>query len=185
MVSGYIQALLQRTCCLDNYILKCLLINRPVCNIVWFSRNPPSPSPPYLRATMKRLPLERESTSLLLASRRYALPLERPEHIVFLWFKHLSVVIPTRCLLERVSTLFGKPGSCSTKSLQHLCSLFLLRTPSSIWIWIRNISEGLRQWQSLCMMRLALAPNKARKKPFCKHNRGMGKLPPTEVSKIC
>ena len=29
IVSGYIQALLQRTCCLDNYVLKCLFINMP------------------------------------------------------------------------------------------------------------------------------------------------------------
>lgn len=92
--------------------------------------------------------------ALSLASTEYAFPSERPEHVVFLCFTHLAVAIRPRPSLERVSSLLGKPGSCTTKLLQHLCPL--LRTPSSIWMLIRRISGRLREWQSLCMTRRAL-----------------------------
>ena len=100
------------------------------------------------------LPLEWESTSISLASTEYAFPSDRPEHVVFLCFMHLAVAIRPRRSLERVSSLLGKPGSCTTTLLQHLCPL--LRTPTSIWMLTRRIFERLREWQSLCMTRLAL-----------------------------
>ena len=66
------------------------------------------------------LPLEWESPSMSLASTEYAFPSERPEHVVFLCFTHLAVAIRPRRSLERVSSLLGKPGSCTTKLLVSL-----------------------------------------------------------------
>ena len=63
-----------------------------------------------------------------------------------LCFTHLAVAIRSRRSLERVSSLLGKPGSCTTKLLQHLCPL--LRIPTSIWMLTWRISGRLREWQS-------------------------------------
>ena len=69
------------------------------------------------------LPLEWESTLLSLASTRYALPLERPELVVFLCFTHLPVAIPPQHSLERASTLLGKPGSLYSEITQTFAFL--------------------------------------------------------------
>ena len=118
-----------------------------------------------------------------LSVNRVCLPLERPEHVVFLCFTHLPVVIPPRRLLERVSTLLGKPGSSTTKSLQDLRSL--LRTAVSISMLIQNISGGLSEWQSLCMIGHALATPLTRQERNCYASRGTNKLLLTKKPKIC
>ena len=61
----------------------------------------------------------------------YAFPSERPELVVFLCFTHLAVAIRPQCSLERVSSLLGKPGSCTMKLLQHLCPLPRTPIPAS------------------------------------------------------
>ena len=66
------------------------------------------------------------------------------KHFHFISVNRVCVSLgETRARCLPVFHALGKPGSCTTKLLQHLCPL--LRTPSSIWMLTWRISRRLRE----------------------------------------